>query len=82
MVSVLVKSKDGKVKFDKDDERMSVKAYEAAKKQAFEKVQQQPAGSPSPAPEARLAQLTALHDSGLITAEEYAQQRHRRLDEI
>ena len=36
VVSVLVRPKDRKVKFDKDDDRLSVKAYEAAKKKAFE----------------------------------------------
>src|SRR3954447_12588406 len=33
-VSVLVTSKDRKVKFDKDDDRLSVKGYHAAKKKA------------------------------------------------
>jgi hypothetical protein len=51
-VSVLVRSKDRKVKFDKDDERLSVKAFEANKKKAFEAAQQQPAGAPSAAPAA------------------------------
>jgi hypothetical protein len=46
VVSVLVKSKDRKVKFDMDDERLSVKAHHAAKKTAFGSVQQQPAGTP------------------------------------
>ena len=46
VVSVLVKAKDRKVKFDKDDERLSVKAHHAAKKAAFGGVQQQPAGTP------------------------------------
>jgi hypothetical protein len=46
VVSVLVKSKDRKVKFDKDDDRLSVKAYEAAKKKVFQDAQQQPAGTP------------------------------------
>jgi hypothetical protein len=45
-VSVLVRAKDRKVKFDKDDERLSVKAYHARKKQAFEAAQQQPPGTP------------------------------------
>src|ERR1700710_238384 len=50
-VSVLVKAKDRKVKFDKDDDRLSVKAYHAAKKQAFEDAQGKPAGTPtSPTP--------------------------------
>jgi hypothetical protein len=49
VVSVLVKSKDRKVKFDTDDKRLSVKAYHAAKKQAFEAAQQQPAGTVSAA---------------------------------
>jgi hypothetical protein len=136
VVSVLVKSKDRKVKFDKDDDRLSVKAYHAAKKKAFEDAQQQPAGTPPAAwassteipdavasklaqlgivpgapmqvftgdsaegqaalaaafthaaapvvqtPEARLAQLLALHERGLLTADEHAEQRHRILDEI
>jgi hypothetical protein len=136
-VSVLVKAKDRKVKFDKDDDRLSVKAYHAAKKQAFENAQDQPAGTPtSPAtwtssaelpdavanklaqlgivggapmqiftadspqgqaalsafthsaapvaetPEARLEKLQVLHDKGLLTPEEYAEQRHRILDEL
>ena len=46
VVSVLVRPKDRKVKFDKDDDRLSVKAYEAAKKKAFEDAQQQPTGTP------------------------------------
>jgi hypothetical protein len=45
-VSVLVRAKDRKVKFDKDDERLSVKAYHARKKRAFEAAQQQPPGTP------------------------------------
>ena len=32
--------------------------------------------------ESRLAKLQALHESGLLTAEEYAEQRHRILDEL
>jgi hypothetical protein len=35
VVSVLVRPKDGKVKFDKDDARLSVKAVHAARKKAF-----------------------------------------------
>lgn len=134
-VSVLVKAKDRKVKFDKDDPRMSVKAYDAAKKKALEDVQNQPAGtSPAtpytstqipdavaaqlaqlgivagaqaqvftagspeaqaamaaftqpaaaavPTPEARLAKLQSMRESGLLTDDEYAQQRQRILDEI
>ena len=46
VVSVLIKSKDNKVKFDKDDQRLSVKAYEARTKQAFADVQNQPLGTP------------------------------------
>jgi hypothetical protein len=133
VVSVLVKSKDRKVKFDKDDERLSVKAYEAGKKKAFEDAQKQPAGTPPvawsssaevpdavasklaelgivapmqvftgdsvqgqaalaafthigapgvPTPEARLEKLQTMHERGLLTAEEYAEQRHRILDEL
>jgi hypothetical protein len=138
VVSVLVKAKDRKVKFDKDDERLSVKAYEAAKKKAFEDAQRQPSGTPAtvrppsadipdavakklaelgiaggssmqvisgdsaqaqavlaalaqagvagaPAeqtPEARLGKLKGLYDRGLLTAEEYAEQRQRILSEI
>lgn len=48
VVSVLVKAKDRKVKFDKDDERLSVKAFQAAKKKAFEDAQNQPVGTPAP----------------------------------
>jgi hypothetical protein len=33
-------------------------------------------------PEARLKHLQAMHESGLLTPEEYAEQRHRILDEI
>jgi hypothetical protein len=131
---VLVGSKDRKVKFDKDDERLSVKAREAARKSAFNNSLQQPAGSANPptvspdipdavakklaelgiaggtpmqvvsgdsaqaqailaaftqagapaAPtaEARLAQLKGLHDRGLLTNDEYAEQRQRILDQI
>ncbi len=137
VVSVLVRPKDRKVKFDKDDERLSVKAYEAGRKAAFEAAAQQPAltqpasaaaptaspelpeaiaaklaqlgfpsGTPmnvvsadSPAgqaalsalnhtahpvqtPEARLLQLQSLHERGLLTDAEYAEQRHRILDEL
>jgi len=138
VVSVLVGSKDRKVKFDKDDKRLSVKAYEAARKSSFEASQQQPAGTPAtpqglptsspeipaavakklaelgiaggtpmqvvsgdsaqaqailaaftqagapaaPNAEARLAQLKGLHDRGLLTNDEYAEQRQRILDQI
>jgi hypothetical protein len=138
VVSVLVRPKDHKVKFDKDDERISRKAFERNKNQAFAAAQQQPAGTPiaawtpnelpdglkaklaqmgiaggaqpqvfgadsaqaqailaalthsgTPAaapveagPEARLVQLKSLHDRGLLTAEEYAEQRQRILDEL
>jgi hypothetical protein len=68
VVSVLVKSKDRKVKCDKDDDRLSVKAYEAAKKKAFEAAQQQPPGkgiaaaptTPSGLPDAVTAKLAQL----------------------
>lgn len=111
VVSVLVKSKDRKVKFDKDDDRLSVKAHHAARKTGFQDAQNQPAGTPPAAwtsttetpdavtsklaqlgiaagapvvqtPEARLAQLQTLQERGLLTADEYAEQRHRILDEI
>ncbi len=136
-VSVLVRPKDHKVKFDKDDDRLSVKAYHAAKNKAFAEAQQQPSGTPAPAwapnelpeavaqklaqlgiaggatsqvftadsaqgqailgalthggvpvapveatPESRLVQLQSLHDHGLLTAEEYAEQRQRILGEL
>ena len=134
-VSVLVKQKDRKVKFDKDDDRLSVKAYQAAKKKAFEAARQQPTGTPPAAwapsaalpddvaqklaalgitggapvqvfsadsaqaqaalavfthpvaaaaepPEVRLQKLQTLQDRGLLSAEEYAAQRQRILDEI
>jgi len=133
MVSVLVRTKDRKVKFDKDDDRLSVKAHDAARKQAFEAAQQQPAGTPAgsptdsvdlpaavteklaklgltggvsatvlpagspeaqaalagflrPAPnldpEERLLRLKTLNDKGLLSAEEYDEQRRRILDEL
>lgn len=144
VVSVLVKAKDRKVKFDKDDKRLSVKAYEAAQKQAFadtlnqtpgtvpsggtpttagtqqlpdsvaaqlaklgidptaatqvytanaaqaqaamaaftQAAQAAPAPSAAGAPEDRLAKLTDLRDRGLLSADEYAQQRQRILDEL
>jgi len=138
-VSVLVKSNDRKVKFDKDDPRLSVKEHHAAQRQAFEAAQASPPGTPpaplaglsdlpagvaaqlaalgasgetsvhvvsgdspegqaalraalahlggaaaEPAatPEARLAKLDALRAGGLLTDAEYAEQRHRILDEI
>ncbi len=138
-VSVLVKAKDRKVKFDKDDERLSVKAYEAAQKKKFEDLKNQPPGATPAAatasgaipdalaaqlaqlgivagsqaqvfsanspeaqaamaaftqqaqaqapaaaqsPEDRLAKLTSLHERGLLSADEYAQQRQRILDEL
>ena len=137
-VSVLVKSNDRKVKFDKDDPRLSAKAHEAAGRQAFQAAQAQPAGTPPAAlaglsdlpagvaaqlaalgftgetsvhvvggdsaegqaalraalgqfagaaasavtPEARLAKLDALRAGGLVSEAEYAEQRHRILDEI
>jgi hypothetical protein len=137
--SVLVRRKDRKVKFDKDDDRLSVKAFEKAKKKAFEDARDQPANTPPAAwsptagtanaaipeavaeklarlgidpgamqvftadsaqaqaalaafthpvapiaqtPEARLLELKTLQERGLLTAEEYAEQRHRILDEI
>lgn len=135
VVSVLVRPKDRKVKFDKDDERISVKAVHAAQKKAFQDAQRQPAGTASDGwsssvglpdavmsqlaelgitggapvqvftsgsaeaqaamaafthlsapvaqtPEVRLAHLQALHERGLLTAEEYAEQRRRILNEI
>lgn len=56
VVSVLVRSKDHKVKFDKDDDRISAKAFRARQKQAFEAAQQQPPGMAS-APSTPIAQL-------------------------
>lgn len=134
VVSVLVGSKDRKVKFDKNDERLSVKAHDAARKSSFQTSQQQPAGgliapattpdvpdavakklaelgiaagtpmqvvsgdsaqaqailaaltqagtAAAPTPESRLEQLKGMHDRGLLTNEEYAEQRRRILDEI
>jgi hypothetical protein len=132
-VSVLVKPNDHKVKFDKDDDRLSVKAHEVRKKAAFAATQQQPAGTPTApwvtsaaipeamatklaqlgvgaplqvfagdsaqgkaalaafaqlgapgteTPQARLEKLSTLHGLGLLTADEYAEQRHRILNEI
>ena len=138
-VSVLVKSNDRKVKFDKDDPRVSAKAHHAAQQQAFEAAQASPPGTPPAAwtatsdlpaaaaaqlaalgftgetsvhvvsgdsaegqaalraalaqvggaaaapaatPEARLAKLDALRAGGLVSEAEYAEQRHRILDEI
>jgi len=139
-VSVLVNAKSRKVKFDKDDDRLSAKAFQAARKRAFEEAQHQPPGTlpatpaglpdglpaelaaklaelgitgsapmvvtgdsaqgqailaaigqagptpgqavPAATPDARLAELTSLHDRGLVTDEEYAAQRRRILDEI
>jgi hypothetical protein len=57
-VSVLVRSKDHKVKFDKDDDRLSVKAFRAAQKRSFEAAQQQPPGT-SPTAYVPSAQLPA-----------------------
>jgi hypothetical protein len=149
VVSVLVRPKDRKVKFDKDDPRLSVKAYDVGKNKAFAEAQQQPAGTPvaawtpddlpaalaqklgqlgingggqpqvfgadsaqaqailaaltqrgtpgipsgtqpgiqpdasaAPTPEARLLQLKSLHERGLLTVEEYTEQRQRILDEL
>jgi hypothetical protein len=45
VVSVLVRSKDHKVKFDKDDDRISAKAFREAQKRAFGSAQQQPPGT-------------------------------------
>jgi hypothetical protein len=45
VVSVLVRSKDQKVKFDKDDDRISAKAFREAQKRAFGAAQQQPPGT-------------------------------------
>ena len=139
-VSVLVKAKDRKVKFDKDDERLSARAHQAAQQRAFENTQQQPPGTPAATgtpsvtgtsteipdavakklaqlgivldgsaqvftadsaqgqamlsalthsgtpvvgtPEARLRELQTLHERGLLTEQEYAEQRHRILDEL
>jgi hypothetical protein len=139
-VSVLVRPKDHKVKFDKDDDRISAKAFHAAQKRVFEDAQRQPAGTTPAAwstssqlpdavanalaqlgivegsstqvftvdsadaqaamaafthlgapaaqapaaqtPEARLTRLETLHNQGFLTAEEYAEQRRRILNEI
>ncbi len=45
VVSVLVRSRDHKVKFDKDDDRISAKAFREAQKRAFGAAQQQPLGT-------------------------------------
>lgn len=93
VVSVLVRPKDRKVKFDKDDERLSVKAHDAARSQAFRAVQEQPASeaftppaAQSPASdldiEVRLRRLDALRDLGLLTPQDHAAQRQRILDEL
>jgi hypothetical protein len=50
VVSVLVDG-DRKVKFDKHDGRLSIKAHHAAQKLAFEAAQEQPPGTPPAAPE-------------------------------
>jgi hypothetical protein len=50
VVSVLVRTDDRKVKFDKDDGRLSIKAHHAATKLAFEAAQEQPPGTPPAAP--------------------------------
>lgn len=57
VVSVLVRSKDHKVKFDKDDDRISAKAFRAAQKRAFESAQQQPPGTPSATQSASVQEL-------------------------
>ena len=134
VVSVLVRSKDRKVKFDKDDPRLSAHVQRATRQQDFQTMQQQPAGTPVPitastelpeevarklaqlgvvldgpaqvftadsaqaheilaalthatgsaaeTPETRLLELQALRDKGLVTDEEYAEQRRRILGEI
>ena len=66
IVSVLVKS-NGKVKFDKDDPRISAKAYEARRKQAFDaaanqtfaEARQQEVGSPAGGLPTNLTELMA-----------------------
>ena len=44
-VSVLVRRKDQKVKFDKDDQRLSAKAVMDAQDAAFKAIQDSPPGS-------------------------------------
>jgi hypothetical protein len=66
VVGVLVRLKDSKVKFDKDDARLSFKAYQARQKQAFDDVKTgdvkaQEAGAPDLA-RMMAAQLSALQD--------------------
>lgn len=94
VVSVLVKDKNNKVKFDKDDDRLSVKAFEARQKQQFEAIQHGQAAPPpsfvgftptaasTPDPATRLQALAKLRDVGLLSEAEYTEQRQRILDAI
>ncbi|CAN5584100.1 hypothetical protein BH11ACT8_BH11ACT8_25940 [soil metagenome] len=146
VVAVLVRPKDRKVKFDKDDDRLSAKAYRATRESEFESSSRQPPGSPPPgwpattttttglpegvaeklaqlgltgetpvryvsagstdaqqvlsaflhqgapgtdpappateSPETRLLTLGALREKGLLTEEEYTEQRRRILEEL
>ena len=92
VVSVLVKDKNNKVKFDKDDDRLSVKAFEARQKQQFEAIQRGQAGPPpsfvsfttgaaaTSDPAIRLQALAKLRDAGLLSEAEYTVLRQRILD--
>lgn len=50
VVSVLVKTENRKVKFDKDDDRLSLKSFEESNRQALQEAQDQPPGTLSADP--------------------------------
>jgi hypothetical protein len=79
VVRVLIDPKSGKVKFDKSDPRISLKAARAQEQARFEEAAAQ-AASPSVAE--RLSALQLLKDTGVLTDEEYDEQRQRIIGSI
>ena len=61
---------------------MQVVTGDSAQGQAILAAMGQAGVASTSSPEARLAQLTSLHERGLLTEDEYAEQRRRILDEI
>ena len=87
VVRVLIDPKSGKVKFDKSDPRISLKAARAQEQARFAEAAAGQPGSvaASPAPDGvaeRLSALQLLKDTGVLTDEEYDQQRQRIIGSI
>jgi hypothetical protein len=90
VVRVLIDPKSGKVKFDKSDPRISLKAARAQKQARFEEAAAGQPGSVAelrqqaapPSVAERLSALQLLKDTGVLTDEEYDEQRQRIIGSI